>query len=265
VTEGMHTYRLGKIRTLAVLFGTWLLVGVAIPSTTTFLRLAGANAVPSTPAELIASQKANNTHYEATVRPKAERPMSESSSSPSRIMLKQLIPVMQVVLIDRWTGLEGVMAAVAYPHKDMALLKDAAVFHRSYGTVDVYTRKISGSSFTEENAKKYHYATLAGPIAFLYFSGSLLVVFFGMALISLLMSAVELFWVWLVRDRLIVAMSGLYLALIVLQFSGGLVQAATGVVTVTFAFAGIWLLGDMQDRTPGTHGPEQSKRYGIGY
>lgn len=101
------------------------------------------------------------------------------------------------------------MADVAYPDKNFELLVQAAKFHRSYGTVDVYTGKINGAAFAEENAKKYHYATIAGPIAFLYFSGSLTIVFVGMAVIALAMSAIELCWAWLVRDRLIVAMSGL--------------------------------------------------------
>lgn len=40
---------------------------------------------------------------------------------------------------------------------------------RSYGTVDIYTRKISGSKFDEEDAKIFLFATLAGPIAFFIF------------------------------------------------------------------------------------------------
>jgi len=148
----------------------------------------------------------------------------------------------ELLLIDRWTGLEGLMATVAYPEKSMSLFAEAVAQRRSYGTIDTYTRKISGSTFTEENAKKYHYATPAGPIALLYFSGSLVTVFAGMAFISVLMSAIELLWLWLARDRLLLAMSGLYLALVVLQLSGGLVQAITGPLTVTGVFAGVWLM-----------------------
>ena len=138
------------------------------------------------------------------------------------------------------------MATVAYPDKAGELFVEAATQRRSYGTVDVYTKKISGSKFSEENAKKYHFATLAGPIAFLYFSGSLLVVFGGMVLISALMSAIEILWLWLVRDRLLVAMSGLYLALLVLQLSGSLIQSLTSVITVTGAFVGVWLTGNFR-------------------
>ena len=52
--------------------------------------------------------------------------------------------------------------------------------------------------------------------------GSLVVVFFGMALISVLISAIELTWRWLVSDRALIAMGGFYLALVVMQLSGGL-------------------------------------------
>ena len=148
-----------------------------------------------------------------------------------------------MLLIDRWTGLEGVMATVSYPEKSWSLLAEAAAQRRSYGTVDVYTRKISGSTFNEDDAKTYHFASLAGPIAFFYFSGSLAVVFAGMAFISLLMSATELFWRWLVRDRVLVAMSGLYLALVVMQFSGGVVQAMTSLAAVTLVFVVVWAIG----------------------
>jgi hypothetical protein len=67
-----------------------------------------------------------------------------------------------------------------------------------------------------------------------------------MVLISALMSAIEILWLWLVRDRLLVAMSGLYLALLVLQLSGSLVQSLTSVITVTGAFVGVWLTGNFR-------------------
>jgi hypothetical protein len=163
---------------------------------------------------------------------------------------KQFFRISQLLLIDRWTGLEGVMATVAYPEKNRALLAEAAAQRRSYGMVDVYTGKISGSGFSEENAKTYHYASLAGPVAFFYFSGSLGLVFAGMACISILISLIELFWRWLVRDALLVAMGGLYLALIAMQFSGGVIQSATGLAAVTVVFLAIWLFQLFAAGTP---------------
>jgi hypothetical protein len=205
-------------------------VGVAIPPAATYVRLFGQNAIPVTQAEL-----------KATESPDYRRP--PSANPTLSVLWVQFVIMTRLLLVDRWTGLEGVMATVAYPEKSVALLGKAVSQRRSYGTVDVYTGRISGSTFTEENAKTYHFATLAGPIALLYFSGSLAVVFFGMALISVLISAIELTWRWLVRDRALVAMGGFYLALVVMQLSGSLIQSATGIATVSFAFIAIWLFG----------------------
>jgi hypothetical protein len=230
ITEGGGEIRRGRLRHLVLLIVIWGLVGVAIPSTTTFLRLFGRNVIPNTTEELSRSRSVD-----------IKRSMTQDITVSS--MWDQFLTMTQILVVDRWTGLEGVMATIAYPEKSWDLFTKAALQRRSYGTVDIYTKMISGSTFTEENAKKYHFATLAGPIAFLYFSGSHMVVFLGMALISILMSAIELLWLWLVRDRLLVAMSGLYLALIVMQLSGELVQAVTGVIAVTGAFLLVWLVG----------------------
>jgi hypothetical protein len=143
-------------------------------------------------------------------------------------------------VIDRWTGLEGLMAVVSYPQRGLPLFKEAALQRRTYGMVDVYTGKISGSDFAEEQAKKYHNATPAGPIAFFYFSGSWLIVFGGMAFLAMLMSILETIWACLARDPLVIAMSGCYLALVVLQLSTGVVQAVTGSLTVTVFLAPVW-------------------------
>jgi hypothetical protein len=233
VTEGVAALRDRRQKSLVLLFAIWIVLGIAIPSTTTALRLFGHDALPTTPSDLAASKSNQfSRHIEGY---------------NFDILWGQFVITSQLLLIDRWTGLEGVMAMVAYPEKSPSLLAEAAVQRRSYGTVDVYTRKISGSTFNEENAKTYHFASLSGPIAFLYFSGSLGFVFVGMAFISILISAVELFWRWLVRDGLLVAMSGLYLALIVMQFSGGLIQSASSVAAVTMAFVAVWLFSSFHN------------------
>jgi hypothetical protein len=229
VTEGVEGSANKRRWLLLVLVAVWIAVGVAIPSTTTALRLIGHDALPVTQSELAASKTG---HFSRNV-----------DAYDFGAFWQQFVTMSQLLLIDRWTGLEGVMATVSYPEKSWSFLAEAATQRRSYGTVDVYTRKISGSTFTEEDAKIYHFASLAGPIAFFHFSGSLGIVFAGMAFISVLISAIELFWRWLVRDRAPVAVSGLYLALVVMQFSGGVVQAITGLAAVTLVFVAVWAFG----------------------
>jgi hypothetical protein len=220
VTETRVFVRLGALKPLAMLFAIWLLVGSSVPAISTFIRLFGSDAIPTTIQKL---------------------PEAQSGASPtSEVLWNQFVTLTRLLLVDRWTGLEGAMASAAYPEKSFELFKEAALQRRTYGMVDVYTGKISQSGFTEEAAKKYHYATPSGPIGFLYFSGSYWVVFWGMAFVAILMSFTELVWLWLTREPLLVAMSGLYLAFIVLQLSGTVVQSATGILAVTGFFFAIW-------------------------
>ncbi|MGJ4950107.1 hypothetical protein [Bradyrhizobium sp. HKCCYLS20291] len=243
VTEGGAAMRATRRRQLAVLLLIWIAAGVAVPSVSTFIRLFGNQAVPTTDAQLASSR---------AVEHRTETGLSAAA------LLSQFDIMTRLLLIDRWTGLEGAMATVVYPAKSFTLFAEAAMQRRSYGTVDVYTRRISGSSFDEENAKIYHFATLAGPIAFLYFSGSLLVVFAGMALLSLLISSIECGWRWLVGDRLLVAISGLYLAMVALQLSGTVIQAVTGPLTVTAVFVILRMLGSLVALTsPASSGRRQ--------
>ena len=139
VTEGTRFAAGGKRRLLMSLFAVWLVLGVAIPPMTTALRLFGQRALPVTQSELAAG-KASQTRRDG--------------SYENLVYLRNLfIRISQLLLIDRWIGLEGVMATVAYSEKNPALLAEAAAQRRSYGTVDVYTRKISGSRLQRRECK----------------------------------------------------------------------------------------------------------------
>jgi hypothetical protein len=220
VTEIPIFVKTRALKSFATLFVIWFLIGSAVPTISTFIRLFGSDAVPT------------------TIQKTQER-QSRTAPTPE-VLWNQFVTMARLLVVDRWTGLEGAMASAAYSEKSFGLFKEAALQRRTYGMVDVYTGKISQSGFTEERAKIYHYATPSGPIAFLYFSGSYWFVFWGMALVAVLMSLTELAWRWLAREPLLIAMSGLYLAFIVMQISGGIVQSATGLLAVTGFFFAIW-------------------------
>jgi hypothetical protein len=229
VTETRVFVRMRALKPLATLFAIWLLVGFAIPATSTFIRLFGSDAIPTTIQKTLERQP--------------------HAAPTSDLLWNQLVTLARLLLVDRWTGLEGAMASTAYPERSFGLFKEAALQRRTYGMVDVYTGKISQSGFTEEAAQKYHYATPSGPIGFLYFSGSYWVVFCGMAFVAILMSCTELAWLWLTREPLLVAVSGLYLAFVVLQISGSVIQSATGILAVTGFFFAIWCSWRLARRT----------------
>lgn len=217
-----------QLRRSGALLAIWLMGAVAIPVLATAVR--GYMAIEDNAARARASASASPVVQD---RPQV---------APS-IITRYAIEGASRLVIDRWPGLEGLMSVVSYPDRGLALFKEAALQRRTYGMVDVYTGKISKSDFTEELAKRYHNATLAGPVAFFFYSGSLWLVFGGMAFLSALMSILEFIWARLVRDPLIVAMSGFYLSMVVLQLSTGAVQAATGPIAVTALLLMVWCFG----------------------
>jgi hypothetical protein len=251
--------------------GIWLFGAITIPLLTTGLRAFGENVVLARTAQDDAPAPAGSAHFATT--PGEVRAISPTiclveaeafviPTNPTRLEILESFVIYAFqgasrLVIDRWPGMEGLMATQSYHRRDLALLRTAALQRRTYGMVDVYTQTIAGSDFTQERAKKYHYATLAGPIAFLYFSGSLCVVFAGMALLAILMSVLELIWASLVPDPLVVAMSGCYLALVVMQLSTGIFQAASGLLAVTILLALVWVISRLSIN-PAKSLPEQS-------
>ncbi|WP_417337343.1 hypothetical protein [Halobacteriovorax marinus] len=87
--------------------------------------------------------------------------------------------------VDRWIGMEGLMAAASYPNKSPRLLIEG-LLEKSYKGNSFYT-KVSSPNLGKKNiaANLKISTSVPGPIAFLYYSGSLLIVFLGMFLVPL--------------------------------------------------------------------------------
>ena len=238
---------MGKV---GMLLGIWLAGAIAIPLITTGLRAFGESMVLARTAQdnspvAVAPASPATTPGETTTLHSAESNAPVILISPTRFEFLRSFVIYAFqgasrLVIDRWPGMEGLMAVESYPGRSLTLFKTAALQRRTYGMVDIYTHTIAGSDFTEEQTKKYHNATIAGPVAFFYYSGSWLIVFGGMALLAMLVSILELVWTSLVPDPLVTAMSGCYLALVVMQLSTGIIQAASGLVAVTALLALIW-------------------------
>jgi len=91
--------------------------------------------------------------------------------------------------LERWVGLEGVMAVSAYDEKGTELMVRGITERRTVGPVDMYTSKIALSPTPDTNTVMY--ASPPGVIAFLYYSNSLSVVFAGMFICTLFMIYIE--------------------------------------------------------------------------
>jgi hypothetical protein len=82
------------------------------------------------------------------------------------------------LVINRWIGIEGVMAIASYPEKSTKLLKDMLLEKREIGKVTAY-QLVSNSGYQVPDAK-YQFGSMPGMAGFLYYGGSLWIVFFAM-------------------------------------------------------------------------------------
>lgn len=80
------------------------------------------------------------------------------------------------LFIDRWIGLEGLMSTVAYEGKGMPLFMLALAERPSVGNDGIYEH-ISASSYRKVPGRTF--LTIPGCAAVLHYSGSTLIVFFG--------------------------------------------------------------------------------------
>lgn len=115
--------------------------------------------------------------------------LAEEDSNRGGLPALRLPVLLSRLTIDRWVGLEGVMAVVAYPDKGMSFFKDALGERRTKDKVDTFTGVISQAGAYDTS--KYHFATIPGAFAFLYYSSSFLVVFLGALFLAAIVFASE--------------------------------------------------------------------------
>ena len=127
------------------------------------------------------------------------------------------LPRILSLVVDRWIGLEGVMAVSAYPEKSNQLLFEAIMEKRAIGSTTKF-QEIANSHYRWVDANIWQFASLPGAAAFFYFSGSLWVVMLGMAVFSLLLQLSEQFIFRLTSNPLLCSMFGLTLANTISQF-----------------------------------------------
>lgn len=92
--------------------------------------------------------------------------------------------------VDRWIGLEGVMAVSAYPGKNTELFVQGISEQRKVGKVTFY-QEICQSSYRFSDVTKFQFASLPGAIGFLYYAGKTWIVVLGMCVLVLVLLVSE--------------------------------------------------------------------------
>jgi hypothetical protein len=110
--------------------------------------------------------------------------------------------------IDRWIGIEGVMAVSSYPGKSKDLFLAALTERSAIGEITLY-QKVCQSIYQLSDMNKYQFASLPGAAAFFYYTGSLWAVFLGMFLLTLTAIYSEYLVQYLTGNALLCALVGM--------------------------------------------------------
>lgn len=105
-------------------------------------------------------------------------------------LVKRLSIKLAAFSVDRWIGIEGLMATVAHPEKSISLLISAITEKGEIGKISLF-QNISLSHYRYSDLTKFIFASLPGPMSFFYFSGLSIFVFAGMTFVSLIVLVSE--------------------------------------------------------------------------
>lgn len=147
----------------------------------------------------------------------------------------------------RWIGVEGLMAVSSWPQ----LGKD--LFYRGWSTrlapgAHHPFMKISDSMYDKPDypgKDKFFFASLPGVVAMLYYSGSGLVVFFGIFLLYLIIFYSEIFITKILANPFIVSFYGIYTAVLVSMLADGR-SFFIQLIELWGGFVLLWLLINIQ-------------------
>ena len=137
--------------------------------------------------------------------------MSRSDATPSE-MFKQ---VMQLS-VDRWIGLEGMLAVTGSSERGAVLLT-AGLRESPLKGVDSIYQKISSSKYSFQPG--FTYLTLPGAPAILFYSGSLILVLVGMFFFAGILTFIENFGVRMTGSRFVGSVLGIFMANSVCQMN----------------------------------------------
>jgi hypothetical protein len=151
------------------------------------------HAVPHDIAEGVTSDKHGDLPSKITQAEERSRDEPAKDHVVTSEAVMDMTRQVGLLFVDRWVGLEGLMATAAYRGKGLSLMALAMNERPSVGNDGIYQkisraphRKVAGRTFL----------TLAGGAAVLYYSGSLIFVFVGIMLFCFAGLLLERFSLW---------------------------------------------------------------------
>lgn len=118
---------------------------------------------------------------------------THKQTQPSRnLELHYIVAHTKKLLIDRWVGIEGVMAVSCYQELGWKLWKRALDEKFSYNEISFYDKNIILSPYRNTDTSKHHFISLPGVIAFFFYPGSYLFLFVCMLMTGVLAAIIEI-------------------------------------------------------------------------
>ena len=98
----------------------------------------------------------------------------------------------KVLFLDRWVGIEGVMAVSSSSLRGWPLWKEAWGEKYSENRISLYDDKIIISPYRNTDFTKHHFVTLPGVVAFFYYPGSYVFLFGGLFFLGIFSALIEI-------------------------------------------------------------------------
>ncbi len=117
-----------------------------------------------------------------------------SGSATEKLAVFEIRNIPGVVFLDRWVGIEGVMAVSSSPALGWDLWQEAWNEKFQEGRLSLYDSRFIDSPYVGAmtGKSKNHFVSLPGVIAFMYYPGSFGFLFLGMIVIGLFASLLEI-------------------------------------------------------------------------
>ena len=116
-----------------------------------------------------------------------------ANTASTEVRIEQTKNQTAQLFIDRWVGIEGVMAVSSYEGLGWGLLETAAQETYSENKLSFYDAKIIDSPYKYTDTEKHHFISLPGIVAFFFYPGSYGFLFLCMFAIGMVGSVIEIF------------------------------------------------------------------------
>ncbi|MDD2051959.1 hypothetical protein NPS46_05255 [Pseudomonas putida] len=143
------------------------------------------------------SYTVNLEKVDAVAQPRAEKIVSSPGEGPKDVKVEHTTPTMAqhvvALFLDRWVGMDGVMAVSSYPGLGWELWTKAWAEAYNENVLSFYDSNIINSAYNNEQSANFHFVSLSGIVAFFFYPGSYCFLFFAMFSLGVGAALVEIF------------------------------------------------------------------------